>query len=86
MLRIDVYYGGITGCWKLINVCQAFGLQCEIHGPGWAHAQLLGAAPARILTPALEGTWEWDGIVWVQTGASAPARTRHAMTFDAALR
>ncbi len=46
MLRIDVYYGGITGCWKLINVCQAFGLQCEIHGPGWAHAQLLGAAPA----------------------------------------
>lgn len=46
MLRIDVYYGGITGCWKMINLCQAFGLQCEIHGGGWAHAQLLGAAPA----------------------------------------
>jgi L-alanine-DL-glutamate epimerase-like enolase superfamily enzyme len=46
MLRIDVYYGGITGCWKLINVCQAYGLQCEIHGGGWAHAQLLGASPA----------------------------------------
>ncbi len=46
MLRIDVYYGGITGCWKLINVCQAYGLQCEIHGGGWAHAQLLGAVPA----------------------------------------
>jgi L-alanine-DL-glutamate epimerase-like enolase superfamily enzyme len=46
MLRIDVNYGGITGCWKLINVCQAFGLQCEIHGGGWAHAQLLGASPA----------------------------------------
>jgi L-alanine-DL-glutamate epimerase-like enolase superfamily enzyme len=46
MLRIDVYYGGVTGCWKLINVCQAYGLQCEIHGGGWAHAQLLGAAPA----------------------------------------
>jgi L-alanine-DL-glutamate epimerase-like enolase superfamily enzyme len=45
MLRIDVYYGGITGCWKLINVCQAYGLKCEIHGGGWAHAQLLGAAP-----------------------------------------
>ena len=36
---------GITGCWKLINVCQAYGLKCEIHGGGWAHAQLLGAAP-----------------------------------------
>ena len=46
MLRIDVGYGGITGCWKLINVCQAYGLQCEIHGGGWAHAQLLGASPA----------------------------------------
>jgi L-alanine-DL-glutamate epimerase-like enolase superfamily enzyme len=45
MLRIDVNYGGITGCWKLINLCQAYGLKCEIHGGGWAHAQLLGASP-----------------------------------------
>lgn len=46
MLRIDVYYGGITGCWKLINLCQAFGLQCEMHTGGWANAQLLAATPA----------------------------------------
>jgi L-alanine-DL-glutamate epimerase-like enolase superfamily enzyme len=46
MLRIDVNYGGITGAWKLINVCQAFGLQCEIHTGGWAHVQLLAATPA----------------------------------------
>ena len=45
MLRIDQNYGGITGCYKLINVCQAYGLQCEIHGPGWAHTQLLAATP-----------------------------------------
>src|SRR5262245_23761488 len=45
MLRIDVYYGGITGCWKLINLCQLYGLKCELHGTGWAHTQLLGAAP-----------------------------------------
>lgn len=45
MLRIDVNYGGITGCWKLINVCEAYGLKCEMHGPGAAHLQLLGAAP-----------------------------------------
>ena len=46
MLRIDIYYGGITGCWKLINLCQAFGLQCEMHTGGWANAQLLAATPA----------------------------------------
>jgi L-alanine-DL-glutamate epimerase-like enolase superfamily enzyme len=45
MLRIDVNYGGITGCWKLINLCQLYGLKCELHGTGWAHLQLLGAAP-----------------------------------------
>ena len=26
MLRIDVNYGGITGCWKLINLCQLYGV------------------------------------------------------------
>ncbi len=45
MLRIDVNYGGITGCWKLINLCQLLGLKCELHGTGWAHLQLLGATP-----------------------------------------
>ncbi|HEY3082932.1 MAG TPA: enolase C-terminal domain-like protein [Chloroflexota bacterium] len=45
MLRIDVNYGGITGCWKLINLCQLYGLKCELHGTGWAHLQLLGATP-----------------------------------------
>lgn len=45
MLRIDVNYGGITGCWKLINLCQAYGLKCELHGGGHAHIQLLGATP-----------------------------------------
>jgi L-alanine-DL-glutamate epimerase-like enolase superfamily enzyme len=45
MLRIDVNYGGITGCWKLINLCQLLGLKCELHFGGHAHLQLLGAAP-----------------------------------------
>lgn len=45
MLRIDVNYGGITGCWKLINLCQLHGLKCELHYGGHAHLQLLGAAP-----------------------------------------
>jgi L-alanine-DL-glutamate epimerase-like enolase superfamily enzyme len=45
MLRIDVNYGGITGCWKLINLCQLYGLKCELHFGGHTHLQLLGAAP-----------------------------------------
>ena len=45
MLRIDYFYGGLTGCWKLVNVCQAFGLQCELHGAGWPHMQLAAAVP-----------------------------------------
>ena len=45
MLRIDVNYGGITGCWKLINLCQLYGIKCEMHGTGHPHVQLLGAAP-----------------------------------------
>ena len=45
MLRIDVNYGGITGCWKLINLCQLYGVQCELHGTGAAHLHLAAAAP-----------------------------------------
>ena len=45
MLRIDYLYGGVTGCWKLINVCQAYGLKCELHGSGSAHLQLAAAVP-----------------------------------------
>ena len=43
MIRIDHNYGGITGCYKLVNVAQAFGIQCEMHGGGWANIQILGA-------------------------------------------
>ena len=76
MLRIDVYYGGITGCWKLINVCQAFGLQCEIHGPGWAHAQLL--APRR-RRPAGTTSGGCCAPAWTTPSprrTSSPSRTR----------
>ncbi len=45
MLRIDIYYGGITGSWKMINLCQAYGVQCELHGSSAPHLHLAGAAP-----------------------------------------
>lgn len=43
MLRIDNNFGGITGSYKMVNVAQSFGLQCEMHGGGWANSQILGA-------------------------------------------
>jgi len=45
MLRIDCGYGGITGCYKMVNICQAYGIKCEMHGGGWANSQILGATP-----------------------------------------
>ncbi len=48
LLRIDVYYGGITGAYKLACLCQAFGLQCEMHGAGWWHLHLVGAFPESV--------------------------------------
>jgi len=45
ILRIDVHYGGITGCYKLASLCQAYGLKCEIHGSGWPHVHMVGAMP-----------------------------------------
>ena len=43
MLRIDNNYGGITGSYKMVNICQSYGIQCEMHGGGWANSQILGA-------------------------------------------
>ena len=45
MMRVDIFYGGITGCWKVINLCQAYGIQCELHGTGAPHVHLACAAP-----------------------------------------
>jgi len=45
MCRIDANYGGITGCYKMVMFCQALGLQCEMHGGGWANSQIMAATP-----------------------------------------
>jgi L-alanine-DL-glutamate epimerase-like enolase superfamily enzyme len=41
--RIDVLRGGITGVKKLVSVCEAYGVRCEIHMSGFANLQILGA-------------------------------------------
>ena len=43
MSRIDVLRGGITGVKKMVGVCEAFGVKCEIHMSGFANLQILGA-------------------------------------------
>jgi len=46
MCRIDVDFGGITGAYKLASICQAYGIQCEVHWGSWANIQIHGAMPA----------------------------------------
>ena len=43
MSRIDVLRGGITGVKKMVSVCEAYGVKCEIHMSGFANLQMLGA-------------------------------------------
>ena len=43
MLRIDYFQGGITACHKLVTIADAYGIQCEMHGGGWATSQILGS-------------------------------------------
>jgi L-alanine-DL-glutamate epimerase-like enolase superfamily enzyme len=45
MSRIDISYGGITGSYKHAMLCQAYGIQCEMHGGGWCNSHILGATP-----------------------------------------
>jgi L-alanine-DL-glutamate epimerase-like enolase superfamily enzyme len=43
MSRIDVLRGGITGVKKMVSVCEAYGVRCEIHMSGFGNLQILGA-------------------------------------------
>ena len=43
MSRIDVGRGGITGVKKMVSVCEAYGVKCEIHMSGFGNLQILGA-------------------------------------------
>jgi L-alanine-DL-glutamate epimerase-like enolase superfamily enzyme len=44
MSRIDVLRGGITGVKKLLAVCEAYQVRCEIHMSGFANLQVLAAS------------------------------------------
>jgi L-alanine-DL-glutamate epimerase-like enolase superfamily enzyme len=48
MSRIDVLRGGITGVMKMAAVCDAFGMQCELHMSGFGNLQVLGATSENV--------------------------------------
>ena len=41
MIRTDIHFGGITGCYKTVSIAQAFGIQCEMHGGGWGNSHFM---------------------------------------------
>jgi hypothetical protein len=41
--RARVLLGGITGVKKMVSICEAFGIKCEIHMSGFGNLQILGA-------------------------------------------
>ena len=43
MGRIDVSFGGITGCKKAIAMYESLGMQCEIHVGGFGNLAILGS-------------------------------------------
>ena len=43
MSRIDVLRGGITGVKKMVSICEAYGVKCEMHMAGFGNLQILGA-------------------------------------------
>ena len=44
MSRMDVLRGGITGCKKMVAICEAYGVKCEIHMSGFGNLQVLAAS------------------------------------------
>ncbi len=41
--RIDINFGGITGCMKAVHMYESLGVKCEIHVGGFANSQVLAA-------------------------------------------
>ena len=66
MLRIDYHQSGIAGSHKLVTIADAYGIQCEMRGGGWASSQILDSSIAE--------HWESDctrAQLPLQCGASA---------------
>jgi L-alanine-DL-glutamate epimerase-like enolase superfamily enzyme len=62
ILRMEASLGGITAAKKCVDLCETFGLRCELHGGGFGNLQILGATSPKLcewyerglLSPKLE--------------------------------
>ena len=43
VLVVMIIIGGITGVKKMVSVCEAYDVRCEIHMAGFGNLQILGA-------------------------------------------
>lgn len=46
--RIDINFGGITACKKAVDIYEAFGIPCEMHGGWFGNSAILGATTEEI--------------------------------------
>jgi L-alanine-DL-glutamate epimerase-like enolase superfamily enzyme len=48
MIRMECGFGGITAVKKCVDLCEAYGVKCELHGGGFGHLQVLGATSPKL--------------------------------------
>jgi len=48
MVRMESSLGGITAVKKCVDVCEAYGVKCELHGGGFGNLQILGATSPKL--------------------------------------
>jgi L-alanine-DL-glutamate epimerase-like enolase superfamily enzyme len=65
--RVGVFdVGGITPAWKVVGLCESFGVQCEVHGGGPANLALCAAMP-------IEGEYYERGLLHPDYDYESPA-------------
>jgi L-alanine-DL-glutamate epimerase-like enolase superfamily enzyme len=48
LIRMECGFGGITAVKKCMDLCEAYGVKCELHGGGFGHLQMLGATSPKL--------------------------------------
>jgi L-alanine-DL-glutamate epimerase-like enolase superfamily enzyme len=64
MGRLDVFFGGLTSCWKVVQACERAGIPMDLHCSLYPHLQIM-AATSEARLPYLEDygeplPWEMD--------------------------
>jgi L-alanine-DL-glutamate epimerase-like enolase superfamily enzyme len=48
MIRMECGFGGITAVKKCVDLCETYGVKCELHGGGFGHLQIFGASSPKL--------------------------------------